>query len=93
MRDKLINILCAFDGIDKSCGFRTRDCKPCEELADYLIANGVTFADDNNVGDKEMVRHLFNRCAAITQCGLCFCCSYQKECESARDVFAKDGEA
>ena len=23
-----------------------------EEMADYLIANGVTFATDNNVGDK-----------------------------------------
>lgn len=58
----------------------------CANLADYIIASGI-------VGDKEMIRHLFNRCAAITQCGLCFCCGYQKECESTRNVFAKEGEA
>lgn len=45
MRDKLINILCAFDGIDKSCCFKTADCRPCEELADFLIAYGVTVGD------------------------------------------------
>jgi hypothetical protein len=80
MRDKLIPLV-------------TKYCAGI--LADYLISHGVTFADvpDNNVGDKEMIRHLFNRCAAITLCGLCFCCGYQKECERARDVFAKDGEA
>ena len=54
MRDKLIDILCAFDGLGKSCGFKTADCKPCEELADFLISHGVTFADDNNVGGKPM---------------------------------------
>ena len=41
MRDKLIDILCAFDGIG-NCRFKTADCKPCEELADFLISHGVT---------------------------------------------------
>ena len=53
MRDKLINVLCAFDGLyPRNCGFLTGECKPCEELADYLISHGVTIADvpDNNVG-------------------------------------------
>jgi hypothetical protein len=46
MRDKLIELI--------------RDFLPIylqhhvEGMADYLIANGVTFAEDNNVGDKPM---------------------------------------
>ena len=53
MRDKLIELLCAFDGIYPSkCSFPTGDCKPCEKLADFLIAHGITFATDNNVTYK-----------------------------------------
>ena len=96
MRDKLLELIhdgagCPdgrhpFGDVCDGCKyFPSLDCGT-ERLADHLIANGVTFADDNNVGDKEMIRHLFNRCAAITQCGLCFCCGYQKECESTRDI-------
>ncbi len=42
--------------------------------------------------DKDIIRHLFNRCAAITRCGMCFCCGYVKECTAQRDVYGTDGE-
>lgn len=85
MRDRLIRLLNVL-----LCTRCSED--ECANIADLLIANGVTFATDNNVGDKEMIRHLFNRCAAMTQCSLCFCCGYQKKCENARNIFAKDGK-
>ena len=37
-REKLIDLLCHIPG--------------AEEIADFFIANGVTFATDNNVGNK-----------------------------------------
>ena len=41
IREKLIDLL-----------WRTNTTDTSEEIADHLIANGVTFATDNNVGDK-----------------------------------------
>jgi hypothetical protein len=52
MRDKLIDLLeKKYDHYCDQCGVN-KDTHYIENLADYLIANGVTFADvpDNNVG-------------------------------------------
>ena len=43
-REKLIELL------DMNCGFTEE--MPAEKLADHLLANGVTFATDTNVGNK-----------------------------------------
>lgn len=59
MRDKLIELMehsVCESGACLSCE-HFNDIKNCIEYqkkarADYLIANGVTFAADNNVGDK-----------------------------------------
>ena len=52
MRDKLIELV--IDG--KNILFRRSnyftDMERIEHTADYLIAHGVTLAEDNNVGDK-----------------------------------------
>ena len=45
MREKLIELLGKTPGIGWSASAR-------EMVTDHLIANGVTFATDNNVGDK-----------------------------------------
>lgn len=46
-REKLIDLITGFYGVDPMYyGVET------QPLVDYLIANGVTFATDNNVGDK-----------------------------------------
>ena len=63
MRDKLIELIhngvgCPdgrhpFGDVCDGCRyFPSLDCNT-ERLADYLIAHGVTFATDNNVGDKK----------------------------------------
>lgn len=59
MRDKLIELI----DNNKACDFEW-ECNECEyyditpcfagRMADALIANGVRFASDNNVGDKPM---------------------------------------
>ncbi len=54
MRDKLIELLKKkYDHYCDQCGVN-KDTHYLENLADYLISHGVTFADvpDNNVGDK-----------------------------------------
>ena len=46
-REKLIELLTAYFGVDPAYyGIEA------QHLADHLIANGVTFATDNNVGGK-----------------------------------------
>ena len=47
MREKLIDILTSFYGVDPIY-FGVE----AQQLADHLIANGVTFAKDNNVPSK-----------------------------------------
>ena len=52
MRDKLIELLKEkYDHYCDQCGVN-KQSHYIENLADYLIANGVTFAEDNNVGCK-----------------------------------------
>lgn len=49
-REKLIELLChKYDHFCDQCGVN-KDGHYIDSLADYLIANGVTFAADNNVG-------------------------------------------
>ena len=60
MRDKLIELIC--DGTQKTdicttetymdCETCRGDCGYCTILADHLIANGVTVAENNNVPTK-----------------------------------------
>ena len=57
-RKKLIELLgnmhCR-DFVTESCGackYGDEDMCQTHAFADHLIANGVTFATDNNVGDK-----------------------------------------
>ena len=51
MREKLIELLGdALSTINWDWG----DYPNTDEMADYLIANGVTFATDNNVGDNQI---------------------------------------
>ena len=54
-REKLIELLSADPCGEVDCGTCERlarvDCHR-EQMADYLIANGVTFATDTKVGDK-----------------------------------------
>lgn len=45
-REKLIELL------EEAEGLVNNDVPSLEQIADYLIAYGVTFATDNNVGDK-----------------------------------------
>lgn len=59
MRDKLIELIKSRrDPCDiGACPFTVDDVRPCslceaESLAEHLIANGVTFAEDNNVPCK-----------------------------------------
>lgn len=58
MREKLIELLeadpCVCEGWDCINNCKYANLKNCfgERYADHLIANGVTFATDNNVGDK-----------------------------------------
>ena len=56
MREKLIELLCKVQdyGTKNTCEewSVTVECKDNETVADHLIANGVTIATDNNVGDK-----------------------------------------
>lgn len=63
MREKLIELLSTADDYeDRVChSYRRYSCKTCpykgmdctyRAKADHLIANGVTFATDNNVGGK-----------------------------------------
>ena len=52
-REKLIELLCEVietDGCSGHCNFPP--CYLVKACADNLIASGVTFATDNNVGDK-----------------------------------------
>ena len=49
MRDKLIELLREVDG---ASGFRLLGYDDVRRIADYLIAHGVTFAPDNNVGGE-----------------------------------------
>lgn len=54
MRDKLIEILQQkYDHYCDQCGVN-KDTHYIENLADYLIAHGVTFATDNNVLTKRI---------------------------------------
>ena len=45
MREKLIELL-------RACPYRPRPNLMWELIADYLIANGVTFVKDNDVPNK-----------------------------------------
>lgn len=45
-REKLIELLFEAEGLVNN------DSPTLEQISDHLIANGVTFATDNNVGDK-----------------------------------------
>lgn len=63
MRDKLIELIKSYeDPCDNGeCPFNDlleRPCSLCaiETIADHLIANGVTFATDNNDGGKRNIR-------------------------------------
>ena len=49
MRDKLAKLIFDF-WLERTCV--NGSAPTAEQYADYLIANGVTFATDNNVGDK-----------------------------------------
>lgn len=48
MRDKLIELA---NDVFKHLPWGEISSHTAEELADYLIAHGVTFAEDNNVGE------------------------------------------
>lgn len=48
-REKLIDLL---EGAESAIYWNSEDKSFVEKIADHLIANGVTFATDNNVGDK-----------------------------------------
>ena len=50
MQEKLMDLICCDPVI--RCSNPTGDCRGCRELVDRLIAAGVTFATDNNVGGK-----------------------------------------
>ena len=51
MREKLIELLCqATFGVNKQTIPSYLPSSAIAEVADHLIANGVTFATDNNVG-------------------------------------------
>ena len=58
VKEKLVELINAIDGVcpkDASCyDCEYKDVTHCAipAKADFLIANGVTFATDNNVGDK-----------------------------------------
>ena len=52
IKEKLVNILCGTSDLWPRCDAPTGDCRGCLKLADHLIAQGVTFATDNNVGGK-----------------------------------------
>lgn len=41
---------------------------------------------------EEMLRVLFNRCAALTQGGMCIFCGMRDACDMRRSVFKKDGD-
>lgn len=54
MRDKLIELLNGLIG----CGYELHDrikVVSNSEIADHLIANGVTFVTDNNVGNMQIL--------------------------------------
>lgn len=58
MRKKLSDLLCEFHletngHICDGCGDRSAE-KTCVEIADYLIAKGVTFAADHGVGGNRI---------------------------------------
>lgn len=55
VKDRLIELFISFFDIDEDgCYFISEERKDdiAPEFADYFINHGVTFADDNNVGDK-----------------------------------------
>lgn len=57
MRDKLIELIekgkvCPYGGVCPECEYDKYDLCFAPRLADALIANGVTFAEDNNVPTK-----------------------------------------
>ena len=65
MREKLIELLAKFCG-----GLTLNDITPpygYENLTDFLIANGVTFATDNNVGHWITK----NGCTFCSECMTC----------------------
>lgn len=64
MREKLIELL-----MDKPFGRATEEEETAhiEDVADYLIANGVTFATDNNVGHWITK----NGCTFCSECMTC----------------------
>ena len=73
MRDKLIELL---ENLEQE-----KALFPDERAADYLIANGVTFVTDTNVGDKPMTnadriramsdRELAEFICKHSDCGVC----------------------
>ena len=89
-KEKLIELL------KSSCDVWVADSS-AKLLADHLIANGVTFATDNNVGDKMSPAELLTNCKQCANSdtidcsdGMVWCkrmCRYMKE-----DGFCSFGE-
>jgi hypothetical protein len=65
MRDKLIELL---EKAESAVYWDSTDQSFVNKIADFLVANGVTIADGNNVGGKKPVLYSVTRGALCPAC-------------------------